>query len=279
MATTIARSRNPAIGGSNTLDVRSTKHGDNFRFPFDEPAKITPLSFNFNYPYFQQLETGLAAPYVGAFPMPSTWTSTEAPGAPPPPASEVPSTSLAMWKKRNDAKRNDSPASDRTTAAPESTSSENEETTPQGSSDGVQTTLMIHNIPLQYTQEMLMAEWPNNGDYDFLYLPLNNCSNRNLTYAFVNFTSTQAACAFQSRWQNQYLKHFHGTSPLTLTLADVQGREQNLMKLVEKRTPKRRTKYPKSQRCQPMVFEGGKAVPLEKALNLIHSRSAFPNFQ
>jgi hypothetical protein len=238
---------------------------DCFSIPFDEPAKITLLDCS-KYSGGALSEKDLALPYFGAFPMPKTWANVETPWSPQ--ASEVPLPTLAMWKKRNDSKRHDSPASDRTTAAPESIASENEETTVQC---GIQT-LMIHNIPVQYTQEMLMTEWPNNGDYDFLYLPLNNCSNRNLTYAFVNFTTAEAAHTFQNCWQSQYLKHFRGCSPLTITKADVQGREQNLMKLVEKRTPKRRSKYPKSQRCQPIVFENGIAISLEDALSSMHAK-------
>ena len=55
-----------------------------------------------------------------------------------------------------------------------------------------QTSLMIHNIPVQYTKEMLLAEWRNNGTYDLFYLPWNPEAQRNLSYAFLNCTSEAA---------------------------------------------------------------------------------------
>merc|ERR1719352_703828 len=33
--------------------------------------------------------------------------------------------------------------------------------------EGLPTTLMIRNIPIMYTQDALLLEWPNNGTYDF----------------------------------------------------------------------------------------------------------------
>lgn len=50
------------------------------------------------------------------------------------------------------------------------------------------TTLMVRNIPVLYTQEMLLEEWPSDGSWDFLYLPRSNsgAGRFNLTYAFIN---------------------------------------------------------------------------------------------
>merc|ERR1719465_14878 len=43
------------------------------------------------------------------------------------------------------------------------------------SARSAQTTLIIRNVPVLYTREMLLQEWPNEATYDFLYLPY-SCS-------------------------------------------------------------------------------------------------------
>lgn len=65
------------------------------------------------------------------------------------------------------------------------------------------TTLMIRNVPSQYTAEEIINEWPNEGDYDFLYVPYNARTQENLTYAFVNFTSHALAVEFKQQWQKK----------------------------------------------------------------------------
>jgi len=72
-----------------------------------------------------------------------------------------------------------------------------------------QTTLMIRNVPVLYTREMLLQEWPNDATYDFLYLPYSCSMQRNLSYAFVNFTSEAAATAFMQQWQKKTLGTLH----------------------------------------------------------------------
>lgn len=123
-----------------------------------------------------------------------------------------------------------------------------------------ETTLMIRNIPSQYTPEALMREWPNEGTYDFLYLPFNSQAQRNLTYAFVNFTSPAFAIEFKHMWQKMRLKQFAVQKPLNIGFADVQGRDENLRQL-----KKKRLLHAKVKQCQPLVFRDGVSIPLEHA--------------
>jgi len=121
---------------------------------------------------------------------------------------------------------------------------------PHNPGDRIQTTLMVRNIPLMYTQEMLMREWPNHGTYDFLYLPC-------VTYAFVNFTSPCAALEFMTRWQQARLHRGKSKRALNISVATVQGLANNLKRWKKKRT------WRFNHRCKPFVFQDGFQVSLE----------------
>lgn len=136
------------------------------------------------------------------------------------------------------------------------------------SARSAQTTLMIRNVPVLYTREMLLAEWPNDGTYDFLYLPYSCSMQRNLSYAFVNFTSESAALAFVQQWQKKRLMHYTSRKPLNISFADVQGLDSNLWQL-----KKKRVKRIKINQCQPMIFELGHRVPLAEALKALEERT------
>merc|ERR1712173_345635 len=92
--------------------------------------------------------------------------------------------------------------------------------------------LLVRNIPPAYTQDMLLEEWSIMGDYDVLFLPLSR-KNRNKGYAFVNFLSNSAAKSFQTQWDGKRLFNFKRESPLTISDAQVQGREALLAVLQE----------------------------------------------
>jgi hypothetical protein len=134
------------------------------------------------------------------------------------------------------------------------------------------TTLMIRNIPVMYTQEALVLEWPNNGLYDFFYLPWSCSQQRNLTYAFINFTSHQAALNFKSRWQKQRLAQFTARKPLNISCADVQGRDANLWQLQKKRIWRLKVKE-----CQPLIFENGVQISLSEAFRRMTMKTGIPS--
>lgn len=125
---------------------------------------------------------------------------------------------------------------------------------------GLPTTLMIRNIPVMYTQEALVLEWPNNGTYDFFYLPFSCSSQRNLTYAFINFTSHAAAMDFKNRFEKNRLAHYTARKPLNVSCADVQGRDENLLQLRKKRIWRLKVKQ-----CQPLIYDDGVRISLAEA--------------
>merc|ERR1719456_1653601 len=63
----------------------------------------------------------------------------------------------------------------------------------------LRTTVMIRNVPNQYTREQLeralgaVGYW---GSFDFLYLPMDFVHQANVGYAFVNFSQPQMAARF-----------------------------------------------------------------------------------
>lgn len=120
---------------------------------------------------------------------------------------------------------------------------------------------MIRNIPVMYTQEMLLMEWPYEGTFNFLYLPYDYPRRRNLSYCFVNFETEAAAVAFTERWQKKRLAHFSSRKPLNISFADVQGRYANILQLKKKRVQR-----VKAMQCQPVLFHNGVRMGLEEAL-------------
>jgi len=127
--------------------------------------------------------------------------------------------------------------------------------------EGPRTTLMIRNIPVMYTQEMLLMEWPYQDTFNFLYLPYDYPRRRNLSYCFVNFETEAAAVEFTDRWQKKRLAHFSSRKPLNISFADVQGRYANILQLKKKRVQR-----VKAMQCQPVLFHKGVRIGLEEAL-------------
>jgi len=134
-----------------------------------------------------------------------------------------------------------------------------------------QTTLMIRNVPVLYTRDMLAAEWANEGTYDFLYLPYCCNSQKNLSYAFLNFTSATAALAFVQKWQKKRLARFSSRKPLNISFADVQGLEPNLLELKKKRVNR-----VKVEQCQPLIFSNGRVVPMAEAFKVLEIEKQRP---
>jgi hypothetical protein len=112
------------------------------------------------------------------------------------------------------------------------------------------TTLMIRNIPHQYTPQMLLEEWPSMGAFDVLYLPQRKSSQS--VQAFVNFTSEDAAVRFRAFWEGRHLARFVKSKPLSVNFAEMQGRK-TYFELFHKKCQSM-----KHNECPPMLFETSK---------------------
>lgn len=126
---------------------------------------------------------------------------------------------------------------------------------------GSMRTLMVRNIPVRYTQDMLLKEWPNHGSYDFLYLPICIDRKRNGSFCFINFVSEALADEFRARWQKQRLEHYSARKPLDISPAAVQGRDENLMQIVKNKTCRL-----KNPHFQPAIFNGPERISMEEFL-------------
>jgi len=127
--------------------------------------------------------------------------------------------------------------------------------------EGGFSTLMVRNIPVRYTQDMLLKEWPNHGTYDFLYLPICIDRKRNASFCFINFVTEAHATAFQAKWQKQRLDHYSARKPLDISAADVQGRDQNLLQIMRNKTFRI-----KNLHFQPAIFDGLERISMETFL-------------
>jgi len=95
------------------------------------------------------------------------------------------------------------------------------------------TTLMIRNIPNRCTQIELVNELEYlgfAGTFDFLYIPLDKGTLSNVGYAFVNFSTPQAAAKCMTIFKGyRLLTHRRVSAKLsTASVAHIQGLEANL---------------------------------------------------
>jgi len=115
------------------------------------------------------------------------------------------------------------------------------------------TTLVVRNVPC--SQEELLETWPPDGSYNFLYRPIGIEGHKVPTHAFVNFTSREAAVAFQAKWHGKFL-HNHGMDrALDIAGCVTQGYEMNL-----KRALKRPGTDADGNLCLPALFRGVERV-------------------
>jgi hypothetical protein len=95
------------------------------------------------------------------------------------------------------------------------------------------TTLMVRNIPNMYTRSMLIEELDSlgfEGDYDFIYLPIDKSTQWNVGYAFVNFKTSEAAKRCVTDVTDYTFDRFeHGSRKVAkISVAHIQGLEKNL---------------------------------------------------
>mmetsp|Transcript_27223 Transcript_27223/g.72622 ORF Transcript_27223/g.72622 Transcript_27223/m.72622 type:complete len:366 (+) Transcript_27223:87-1184(+) len=95
------------------------------------------------------------------------------------------------------------------------------------------TTLMVRNIPNMYTRSMLVEEMDSlgfEGEYDFIYLPIDKSTQWNVGYAFVNFKTSDAAKRCVTDVTDYTFNRFeHGSRKVAqISVAHIQGLEKNL---------------------------------------------------
>eukprot|EP00418_Pyrodinium_bahamense_P033695 CAMPEP_0179154716 /NCGR_PEP_ID=MMETSP0796-20121207/75316_1 /TAXON_ID=73915 /ORGANISM="Pyrodinium bahamense, Strain pbaha01" /LENGTH=467 /DNA_ID=CAMNT_0020856121 /DNA_START=38 /DNA_END=1441 /DNA_ORIENTATION=- len=129
------------------------------------------------------------------------------------------------------------------------------------------TTVMLRNIPNQYTRDKLCKRLDQQGfadEYDFLYLPIDRNSERNMGYAFINFRTVKActefARSFGGKLASQCLPGYKSNKVCEVRVAEVQGQDANLEKMT---SPSFFQHLAEHEEWQPIFFDkNGVRMPL-----------------
>jgi len=127
--------------------------------------------------------------------------------------------------------------------------------------DPTHTTLMMRNLPNNYTRSMLLMMLDSHGFagcYNFVYLPIDFGSSANLGYAFINLVDARVV----QRFWDQFAGFLDWDIPSSkICHVDWSGPHQGLEAHIE-----RYRNSPMMHKCvpdayKPVLFEGGVRVP------------------
>lgn len=96
-----------------------------------------------------------------------------------------------------------------------------------------QTTVMVRNIPTRISSktftEVVLASDPSVDDIDFIYLPIDFKTNKNLGYCFINFKDVSHASAFSDKYNDKkYVFCDTSEKKLQINWSNRQGFVKNL---------------------------------------------------
>jgi len=128
--------------------------------------------------------------------------------------------------------------------------------TPASASPPAPTTVLIKNLPCDYSRDMLVDTLNAKGFatlYDFLYSPMNFGTRANFGYAFINFISPEDADNFVLAFQ-----HFSDWSVPSSQVADVDWSDRQGLEILVDRyrnSPLMHERVP--DEAKPMLLENG----------------------
>jgi len=131
-------------------------------------------------------------------------------------------------------------------------------------------TVMMRQVPRQYSQLMLLKEVNQRGFqglYDFLYLPFDLKKGINVGYGFVSFVHPQHALEFRKAFEGTYLdSHSHSNTrgkPVHVHPASLQGYEANCSHFMTTKTGQKQ-----DPQFSPLFFPQGQPVDAATASQL-----------
>lgn len=130
------------------------------------------------------------------------------------------------------------------------------------------TTMMLRNIPMQYTQSALREELDHSGfadSYDFFYLPMDIKNHTSVGYAFVNFLNSSDATRFFEAFSGYKFNLFRSKKIGEVSTAFIQGLENNLKHFQNKAVS--------NGHYHPVVVMAGQLVDMDQALAKLSGKS------
>jgi hypothetical protein len=126
------------------------------------------------------------------------------------------------------------------------------------------TTVMVRNVPKKCTQRMLLSDVISEGygeAIDFVYLPTDISTSKNLGYAFVNFTHPYYAESFRKSFHKKHLSSMRGSrTGLSVSYAVIQGLEANVSNVL-KNASVHRIRNPEYLPLVRDITRGGQLLP------------------
>jgi hypothetical protein len=132
------------------------------------------------------------------------------------------------------------------------------------------TTLMLRNIPTEYTRALLvelLLEHGYDGKFDLVYMPMDFQNRVGLGYAFINFESNESAEAFKQQFAGFKDWAVDSEKVCEMRWSDVQGLEAHFERY--RNSPVMHESVP--DEYQPALFNGSERVPFPAPTKLIRA--------
>mmetsp|Transcript_47646 Transcript_47646/g.111503 ORF Transcript_47646/g.111503 Transcript_47646/m.111503 type:complete len:525 (+) Transcript_47646:77-1651(+) len=143
--------------------------------------------------------------------------------------------------------------------------------------DGPFTTVMIRNIPTEYTQDELIMEvsevMGSPHFFDFFYLPWDTQNDCNIGYVFVNFPDPAAAQNAVRAFSNYHFRLHDSKKVGKVSPAHIQGLENNLRHLQD------RAVVLGNHPCSPIVMWKGQKVELSLIFQELRTQDTLRKFE
>jgi len=131
------------------------------------------------------------------------------------------------------------------------------------------TTVTLHNVPVKYTRMRFCEKLAEHGfgyAIDFLYLPIDGHTGRNLGWASVNLRTEEALhyfrCVFEGVPASNCLPDFESSGICHVSVAEVQGREANMQHLLASANL---DEWDRHEERQPLFLDDfGTKIPLSR---------------
>ena len=127
------------------------------------------------------------------------------------------------------------------------------------------TTVMIRNIPIKYTDEILIEALDEfNGKYDCLYMPYDYEKNGNKGYAFINFVNPLHILYFYEKFNGKKWIYFESSKICELNCAHFQGINEIQKHAKNYKGQKKPNYYSRSENSENMIIPSKYLLKLKK---------------